>query len=140
MELRFEEYCDADLSLIRDYYETTFSHYVPDLAGTDLRGTQDAHWLVEGRAPARRTGLLPPVRFPVVAALPVTGAGLRLLQHAYGDLLDKPVICHAFQLKNPSTSGGLCHLPLHELDGPLHALYHQQRGQGYQIGLLVASS
>ena len=25
MELRFEEYCDADLSLIRDYYETTFS-------------------------------------------------------------------------------------------------------------------
>ncbi len=75
MELRFEEYCDADLSLIRTYYETTFSHYVPDLAER-IFVVRDAHWLVGAGAPARRTGLLPPVRFPVVAALPVTGAGL----------------------------------------------------------------
>ncbi len=32
---------------------------------------------------------------------------------------------------------GFAHLPLHELDGPLHTLYHQQREQGYQIELLV---
>ena len=45
MELTFEEYCDADLSLIRDYYETTFSHYVPDLAER-IFVVRDAHWLV----------------------------------------------------------------------------------------------
>lgn len=66
MELTLEEYCDADLSLIRDYYGTTFSHYVPDLAER-IFVVRDAHLLVV----AGRGGVLPSVRFSPVAPLQV---------------------------------------------------------------------
>ena len=61
-----------------------------------------------------------------------------MLQHACRDLSDKPVICHALPFEKPFyLKAGFDHLPLHELDGPLHSLYHQQHEQGYQIELLV---
>jgi hypothetical protein len=109
MELRFEEYCDADLSLIRDYYETTFSHYVPDLARIFV--VRDAHWLV-GAVRLRDEQdyyHLCGFRLP---SLPVSGAGSRLLQHACRDLSDKPVICHALPFEKPFyLKAGFDHLP-----------------------------
>lgn len=137
MELSFEEYCDADLSLIRDYYETTFSHYVPDLAER-IFVVRDAHWLVGAVRLRDEQEYYHLCGFRLLPHYQSLGLGSRLLQLACSDLQDKPVICHALPFEKPFyLKAGFAHLPLHELEGPLHALYHQQREQGYQIDLLV---
>jgi GNAT superfamily N-acetyltransferase len=137
MELRFEEYCDADLSLIRDYYETTFSHYVPDLAER-IFVVRDAHWLVGAVRLRDEQDYYHLCGFRLLPHYQSLGLGSRLLQHACRDLSDKPVICHALPFEKPFyLKAGFDHLPLHELDGPLHSLYPQQHEQGYQIELLV---
>jgi GNAT superfamily N-acetyltransferase len=137
MEFSFEEYCDADLSLIRDYYETTFSHYVPDLAER-IFVVRDAHWLVGAVRLRDEQDYYHLCGFRLLPHYQSLGLGSRLLQRACHDLLDKPVVCHALPFEKPFYfKAGFAHLPLHELGGPLHTLYHQQREQGYQIDLLV---
>lgn len=100
MELRFEEYCDADLSLIRDYYETTFSHYVPDLAER-IFVVRDAHWLVGAVRLRDEQDYYHLCGFRLLPHYQSLGLGSRLLQHACNDLLDKPVICHALPFEKP---------------------------------------
>ncbi|MGK8173864.1 GNAT family N-acetyltransferase [Aeromonas dhakensis] len=137
MELTFEEYCDADLSLIRDYYETTFSHYVPDLAER-IFVVRDAHWLVGAVRLRDEQDYYHLCGFRLLPHYQSLGLGSRLLQHACNDLQDKPVVCQALPFEKPFyLKAGFADLPLHELEGPLFSLYDQQREQGYQIELLV---
>jgi ribosomal protein S18 acetylase RimI-like enzyme len=89
MELRFEEYCDADLSLIRDYYETTFSHYVPDLAER-IFVVRDAHWLVGAVRLRDEQDYYHLCGFRLLPHYQSLGLGSRLLQHACRDLPTSP--------------------------------------------------
>lgn len=137
MDLRFEEYCDADLSLIKDYYETTFSHYVPDLAER-VFVVRDAHWLVGAVRLRDEQNYYHLCGFRLLPHYQSQGLGSRLLHHACRDVQDKPVVCHALPFEKAFyLQAGFTELPLHELNGPLHGLYDQQREQGYQVALLV---
>jgi len=137
MELAFEEYCDAVLSLIRDYYDTTFSHHAPDRAER-IFVVPDAHWLVGAVRLRDEQDYYHLCGFRLLPHYQSLGLGSRLLQHACSELVDKPVVCQALPFEKPFyLKAGFADLPLHELDGPLFSLYDQQREQGYQIELLV---
>ena len=136
MELTFEEYCDADLSLIRDYYETTFSHYVPDLAER-IFVVRDAHWLVGPCACATN-------RITTTCAVFVCCPTTSRWGWARACCSTPATICRTnlwcvrpCRLKSRSTSrpaSPTC--PCMNWRGR-SSLYDQQREQGYQIELLV---
>ncbi len=137
MELTFEEYCDADLSLIRDYYETTFSHYVPDLAER-IFVVRDAHWLVGAVRVRDEEDFYHLCGFRLLPHYQSLGLGSRLLQHACDGLDDKPVVCQALPFEKPFyIKAGFADLPLHRLRGSLFSLFERQQQQGYQVELLV---
>lgn len=137
MELIFEEYCDADLSLIRDYYETTFSHYVPDLAER-IFVVRDAHWLVGAVRVRDEEDFYHLCGFRLLPHYQSLGLGSRLLQHACDGLDDKPVVCQALPFEKPFyIKAGFADLPLHRLRGSLFSLFERQQQQGYQVELLV---
>ena len=137
MELTFEEYCDADLSLIRDYYETTFSHYVPDLAERIIV-VRDAHWLVGAVRVRDEEDFYHLCGFRLLPHYQSLGLGSRLLQHACDGLDDKPVVCQALPFEKPFyIKAGFADLPLHRLRGSLFSLFERQQQQGYQVELLV---
>ncbi len=137
MELTFEEYCDADLSLIRDYYETTFSHYVPDLAER-IFVVRDAHWLVGAVRVRDEEDFYHLCGFRLLPHYQSLGLGSRLLQHACHGLDDKPVVCQALPFEKPFyIKAGFADLPLHRLRGSLFSLFERQQQQGYQVELLV---
>lgn len=137
MELTFEEYCDADLSLIRDYYETTFSHYVPDLAER-IFVVRDAHWLVGAVRVRDEEEFYHLCGFRLLPHYQSLGLGSRLLQHACDGLDDKPVVCQALPFEKPFyIKAGFADLPLHRLRGSLFSLFERQQQQGYQVELLV---
>lgn len=137
MELTFEEYCDADLSLIRDYYETTFSHYVPDLAER-IFVVRDAHWLVGAVRVRDEEDFYHLCGFRLLPHYQSLGLGSRLLQHACDGLDDKPVVCQALPFEKPFyIKAGFADLPLHRLRGTLFSLFERQQQQGYQVELLV---
>lgn len=136
-ELCVEEYRDPDLSLIGDYYETTFSHYVPDRCER-IFVVRDAHWLVGAVRLRDEQGYYHLCGFRLLPHYQSLALGVLLLRRACRDLRDKPVICHAMPFEQPFyLAADFAPLPLHELDGPLHTLYEQQRDQGYRIALLV---
>ncbi|CAJ1922782.1 hypothetical protein FNBNMHLP_04191 [Aeromonas jandaei] len=140
MELTFEEYCDADLSLIRDYYETTFSHYVPDLAER-IFVVRDAHWLVGAVRVRDEEDFYHLCGFRLLPHYQSLGLGSRLLQHACDGLDDKPVVCQALPFEKPFyIKAGFADLPLHRLRGSLFSLFERQQQQGYQVELLVRES
>ena len=136
MELRFEEYRDADLSLIRDHYETTFSHYVPDLAER-IFVVRDA--LAGGaHCTCAMNRITTTCAAFVCSPLPVPGAGSRLLQHACRDLSDKPVICHALPFEKPFyLRRDLTTFPCMNSTGPFTLSITSSANRGYQIELLV---
>ncbi len=137
MEFTFEEYCDADLSLIRDYYETTFSHYVPDLAER-IFVVRDAHWLVGAVRLRDEEEFYHLCGFRLLPHYQSLGLGSRLLQHACHGLLDKPVVCQALPFEKPFyLKAGFADMPLNQLSGSLFSLYERQQQQGYQVELLV---
>ncbi len=137
MELTFEEYCDADLSLIRDYYETTFSHYVPDLVER-IFVVRDAHWLVGAVRVRDEEDFYHLCGFRLLPHYQSLGLGSRLLQHACDGLDDKPVVCQALPFEKPFyIKAGFADLPLHRLRGSLFTLFERQQQQGYQVELLV---
>lgn len=137
MELTFEEYCDADLSLIRDYYETTFSHYVPDLAER-IFVVRDAHWLVGAVRVRDEEDFYHLCGFRLLPHYQSLGLGSRLLQHACDGLDDKPVVCQALPFEKPFyIKAGFADLPLYRLRGSLFSLFERQQQQGYQVELLV---
>ena len=137
MELTFEEYCDADLSLIRDYYETTFSHYVPDLAER-IFVVRDAHWLVGAVRVRDEEDFYHLCGFRLLPHYQSLGLGSRLLQHACDGLDDKPVVCQALPFEKPFyIKAGFADLPLRRLRGSLFSLFERQQQQGYQVELLV---
>ncbi|BBT79706.1 N-acetyltransferase [Aeromonas veronii] len=140
MELTFEEYCDADLSLIRDYYETTFSHYVPDLAER-IFVVRDAHWLVGAVRLRDEEEFYHLCGFRLLPHYQSLGLGSRLLQHACHGLADKPVVCQALPFEKPFyLKAGFADMPLNQLSGSLFSLYERQQQQGYQVELLVRDS
>ncbi|MGL4251162.1 MAG: GNAT family N-acetyltransferase [Aeromonas sp.] len=140
MELTFEEYCDADLSLIRDYYETTFSHYVPDLAER-IFVVRDANWLVGVVRLRDEETFYHLCGFRLLSHYQSLGLGSRLLQYACRDLTDKPVVCQALPFEKPFyVKAGFIDMPLDRLSGSLFSLYQRQQQQGYQVELLVRDS
>ncbi|EKB20145.1 MULTISPECIES: GNAT family N-acetyltransferase [Aeromonas] len=137
MELIFEEYCDADLSLIKDYYETTFSHYVPDLAER-VFVVRDAHWLVGAVRLRDEEEFYHLCGFRLLPHYQSLGLGSRLLQHACHGLEDKPVVCQVLPFEKPFyLKAGFADISLTQLSGSLFSLYEQQQQQGYQVELLV---
>lgn len=137
MELIFEEYCDADLSLIKDYYETTFSHYVPDLAER-IFVVRDAHWLVGAVRLRDEEEFYHLCGFRLLPHYQSLGLGSRLLQRACHGLADKPVVCQAQPFEQPFyRKAGFADMSLHQLSGSLFSLYEWQQQQGYQVELLV---
>lgn len=137
MELTFEEYCDADLSLIRDYYETTFSYYVPDLSER-VFVVRDAHWLVGAVRLREEEEYYHLCGFRLLPHYQSLGLGSRLLALACRDLVGKPIVCQALPFEQPFYHKvGFVDLALEELKGPLHAHFIKQHRQGYQIELLI---
>ncbi|WP_042009777.1 GNAT family N-acetyltransferase [Aeromonas fluvialis] len=137
MELIFEEYYDADLSLIKDYYETTFSHYVPDLAER-IFVVRDAHWLVGAVRLRDEEEFYHLCGFRLLPHYQSLGLGSRLLQRACRGLADKPVVCQVLPFEKPFyLKAGFADISLNQLRGPLFFLYEQQQQQGYQVELLV---
>lgn len=137
MALVFEEYHHPDLSLIRDYYETTFSRYVPDPAER-IFVVRDAHWLV-GAVRLRDEGAF--YHLCGLRLLPHYQSlrlGSRLLEFVCSDLADRPVVCQVLPFEKPFyIKAGFTAMPLSALTGPLFMFYEQQQQQGYLVDLLV---
>ncbi|PJG58272.1 GNAT family N-acetyltransferase [Aeromonas cavernicola] len=137
MELSFEEYRDTDLSLIQDYYETTFAHYEPSVAER-IFIVRDAHWLVGAVRLQDEEGFYHLCGFQLLPHYQSLGVGSQLLKHACRGLAGKPVVCQVLPFEKPFyLHAGFADLPLQQLSGPLFSFYDQQCQQGYQIELLI---
>jgi len=140
LDLTFEEYCDADLTLIRDYYETTFSRYVPDLAER-IFVVRDAHWLIGAVRLRDEESFYYLSGFHLLPHYQSLGLGSRLLHYACGSLFDKPVVCQALPFEKPFyLKAGFSEMLTERLSGELLSLYQRQQQPGYQVDLLMRES
>ncbi|QFI54131.1 GNAT family N-acetyltransferase [Aeromonas simiae] len=138
--LTFEEYYDADLTLIRDFYETAFSRYEPDI-GERIFIAKDANWLVGAlrvRAEERYYHLCGMQLLPHYQQ---QGIGQQLLSFACGLLDGRPIICQVLPFERDFyMKVGFRPGELHQLPEPLRSRLHQQQELGYCVEPLVRSA